>query len=262
MRMLRWLTLLLAISILATTVGCNTMLPSTVTGSGKPETRDFTLTGFSGIQAAAAFVVQVNHADSYKVQVTADNNLWDVLDIRVSGNTLHLQTKSGASVHNSKLSAVVTMPSLKALDLSGATRTNAAGFVSGDDLNTTISGSSALTLDDSKFGSTAFDISGAGQVSGSTTLVKSKFTVSGGGTVDLKGSGDSASVEASGGSRVTLNQFELQTVSVNLSGGSQARVNSKNINAAELSGGSHFFYVDSPTLGNIQTTGGSSAGKE
>ncbi len=260
--MRRWLILLLAIAILSAALGCNTIVSTTVTGSGTPETRNFNLTGFSGIQAAASFTVQVNRADSYKVQVTADNNLWDALDISVSGNNLHLQTKSGTSVSNSKLSAVVTMPSLKTLDLSGSTRANAAGFVSGDDLTATISGASTLAIDNDKFGSTAFNISGAGQVSGSATLAESKFTVSGGGTINLNGSGDSATIEVSGGSHVILNRFELQTVSVNLSGGSEARVNSKDITAGELSGGSHLYYVDNPTLGNIQTTGGSSIGKE
>lgn len=258
----RWLTLFLAVVMLATAVGCENVVPTTVTGSGRPEMRDFNLSGFSSIQAAAAFKVQVNRADSYKVQVTADDNLWDVLDISLSGNTLHLRTKSGVSIRNTTLTAVVTMPSLRVLDLSGATQANANGFVSGNDLTAIISGASTLATENVKFGSAVFDISGAGKVSGSATIREGKFTVSGAGTVNLSGSGESASIEASGGSRVTLDRFEVQKVRVTLSGGSEARVNSQNITMADLSGASHLYYVDSPTLGTIQTSGGSSLGQE
>ncbi len=258
----KWVPVLAVLGILAGAIGCGT-LPGSVTGSGHPETRTFDLTGFTGVQAAAAFQVEISRAEAYKVQVTADDNLWDVLDISVSGSSLRLRTKSGVSLVNSTLKASVTMPSLRIVDLSGASRAEATGFLAGDDFNGTLSGASSLDAQDMKLGSATFDISGASRVSGtSITFNTARFVISGAGLVRLAGSGQSASVAASGGSQAILNELALQDVSVNLSGGSQARVNARNITSADLSGGSTLRYADSPTMGKVQTSGGSSIGHE
>jgi len=264
MRIRKWSVLLLTTALLLIFAGCGrTIFPTSVTGSGKLETRDFDLTGFTGVQAAAAFVVQVDRADAYKVQVTADDNLWEVLDISVSAGTLHLQTQSGTSIRNVvKLSAVVTMPSLRKLNLSGASRANVAGFSSGDNLSVEVTGASNLAFNNVKFGATDFDVSGAGKVTGSATMTDAKFGASGAGVITLIGAGKSAAIEASGGSQVNLSGFEVQTASVNLSGGSQARVNTKAISSADLSGGAILRYTGSPTINNVQTSGGASIGKE
>ena len=257
----RWFAPLVAVVLVSVAAGCD-VVPTVVTASGSPETRDFDLTGFTGIQAAAAFQVEVTRADAYAVRVTADDNLWDVLDIRVSGSTLHLQTRSGTSVRNSHLSAVVTMPSLKLIDLSGAARADASGFDAGDDFNGTLSGAASLDAENVKLGRVVFDISGAGRLSGSATFETARFVISGAGTIDLSGSGESASIVASGGSRAILDEFALEEVTVNLSGGSQATVNARSIKSADLSGGSHLSYVDSPTIGSVQTSGGSTISRE
>ncbi len=88
------LILIIYTTILALVVGCGVSVPGGVTGSGKAETRDFALSNFTGIQAANAFSTQINKADAFKVQVTADDNLWNSLDISTSGNTLHLRAQA------------------------------------------------------------------------------------------------------------------------------------------------------------------------
>jgi hypothetical protein len=250
-------------AVLMVSAGCGTAVSERiVSGSGKTETRDFALAGFSGVQAAAAFSVQVSQADAYKVTVTADDNLWADLDVSVSGGSLHLQSKPGVSFRNTTLKAVVTMPALRSLDFSGAALGAVKGFKGDSQLTVRLSGAGTMNLDGITAGSTAFDISGAGSVTGSATTGDVKFTVSGAGRVTLSGSGTTASIEASGASRVTLDQFSLQKVSAVVSGASEARVNAQNISSADISGASHLYYIGSPTLGKINTTGGSSVSKE
>lgn len=253
-----WL-LLIGVVIVVSLVGCTTGFPSgVVRGSGKSETRDFQLAGFTGIQAGNAFSIQVSREDSFKVQVTADDNLWDSLDISVSGTELHLQARPGVSVINSTLKAVVTLPQVSSLDVSGAANASIGGFNSDNGMTFTISGAGAVKIDDMKSGDTVFEISGAGNASGKISTAGIRFSASGGSRTDLSGTGTDGNIEASGGSRVTLDQFQLQKVSVTLSGGAEGRVNAQNITSADLSGGSNLFYVGSPTLGKVQTSGGSS----
>jgi hypothetical protein len=261
MKLRAWLPTLLV--VLMVSAGCGTVIPERiVNGSGKAETKDFSLAGFSGIQAAAGFSLQVSQSDAYKVTVTADDNLWPDLDVSVSGGSLHLQSKPGVNFRNTTLKAVVTMPALKAVDFSGAASAAVSGFQSADGLTGKLSGAARMSLDNVKCGPMACDISGAGALSGNAAAADVKFTVSGAGRVTLSGSGTTASIDASGASRVTLDQFSLQKVSVVLSGASEARVNAQNITSADVSGVSHLYYTGSPTLGKINTSGGSTVGKE
>jgi hypothetical protein len=256
------LTLVLIGITLIAIGGCNTPPSITVTASGNPETREFTITEFTRIQAATAFKIQVNRSDSFKVQVTADDNLLDVLDISRSGNTLHLQTKPNTSVLNSTLSAVVTLPRLRGLDISGGARANIEEFNSNDSAAFKISGGGILNMENIKTADTTWDVSGAGSVNGEATMGDIKFIVSGAGKINLDGSGTSATIEASGVSRLDLSEFKLQSVRVILSGGSETRVDSQKITSADLSGESHLYYADSPILGKVVTSGGSTIGKQ
>lgn len=234
--------------------GCGVF--NTVTGSGVAESRDFDLSGFSAVQGEAAFEIQLIRADSYSVRVTADDNLWNVLDIKVTDSTLHLGFKSGVAALNTTLKASVTMPGLSTLDLSGASRATVSGFSSGNNVKLTLSGASQIDIQDIETGDVSFDISGAGNVTGSMTFAQGQFVVSGGGMVNLGGSGTSAAINASGGSTVDLDQLAVQSARATGSGGATIRVNAQNITRADLSGGARLFYVGDPVISNVSTSGG------
>jgi hypothetical protein len=259
MNLLRWVAVLLLAAMLVT-AGCGVF--NTVTGSGIAESRDFDLSGFSGVQGEAAFEIQLSRADSYSVRVTADNNLWDVLDIKISGATLHLGFKSGVSAINTTLKASVAMPGLSTVELSGASQATVSGFSSGSGIKFVLSGASRVDIQDIETGDATFDISGASNVSGSMSFDQGQFVVSGGGTVNLRGSGTSGTIDASGGSTVDLDQLTLQTARATGSGGATIRVNAQNINRADLSGGARLFYVGNPVISNVATSGGASISKE
>jgi hypothetical protein len=228
-----------------------------VTGSGQAETKDFDLSGFTGIQASHAFTILVNQADSFKVQVTADDNLWNSLDIGISENTLHLRTKPGVNITSSLLKAIITLPAISILDISGASNVTVSDFRSDNRLTFNLSGGSNVKSDNLKSGITTFDLSGASTATGSIDTSTVKFIARGGSRVDLSGSGTDATIDASGFSRITLEQFQLRNTTVILSEGSEARVNTQNIPSADLSGVSNLYYTGSPTIGYVQTSGGS-----
>jgi hypothetical protein len=255
----RWTGIILTLAILAAFVGCNI---SILKGSGKLETRDFNITGFTGVQAGNAFKIVVSRGDAFKVQVTADDNVWDKLDIAMSGNTLHLGAKSGVIFNDVTLKADITLPVINSLDLSGAASATLNSFNSDGALAFTGSGASNIFINNVKSGSTKFELSGASTISGTITLTDAKFSVSGASRVDLNGSGTGAGISASGASRVTLDKFSVQDVTLNLSGASEARVNCKNISSADLSGASHLYYLGTPTIGKVQTSGGSAISQE
>lgn len=108
----------------------------------------------------------------------------------------------------------------------------------------------------------AFEVSAGSRASGKTTFTTGRFALSGGATVNLSGSGHSASIRGSGGSRALLDSVALQEVSVNLSGGSEARVNARSIASADLTDASRLIYLDDPLIGTVRTSNGATISRE
>ncbi len=133
------------------TVGCSTLGVggNTLRGSGKPATRDYQLDGFTGISSCCGFKITVTGGSTYKVSVTADDNLLDVLSVRKEGDVLHVEidTSKAPSINSNVLQAGVTMPNLQAIALNGGAQLNVAEPApSADALTVTADGGSRITI--------------------------------------------------------------------------------------------------------------------
>jgi hypothetical protein len=81
--------------------------------------------------------------------------------------------------------------------------------------------------------------------------------VSGGSEAIVSGTGDKITVDASGGSDADLASFSVVDASIDASGGSQVTINASGTLNVDASGGSQVYYLGSPTMGQIDTSGGS-----
>jgi len=247
------LALTLIVTVLATITGC---IGPRVTGSGNLETRTMDYSDFTRLDVGSLFQVTVTRADSFSVSLTLDDNLYDYVIIRRSGSTLQIGLKWGTYLR-ATLKATITMPELRALDLSGASRGDVSGFSSAESLIINVSGASSLNIDDVTAGKTNFDISGASRVFGSMETADIIFDISGASTVELGGSADDMTVGASGASSVNLADFTVTDASVKLSGVSNATVNTSGELNIDLSGASTLHYFGSPTLRRVNVSGAS-----
>jgi Putative auto-transporter adhesin, head GIN domain len=193
-------------------------LLGTVVGSGNLTTQEEHLADFTAVTVSSGFRFAITQSSSYEITVTVDDNLVDYIQVIKTGTTLSVGFKLGYSVQSASPKVEITMPDLSRLELSGGAKGSATGFTSSHD-----------------------------------------FTVSasGGGTVEMGGQAVGLTIEASGGSQLDLSGFHITNAHVDMSGGSQATVNLDGRLDANLSGGSHLFYVGNPTMGNINTSGGS-----
>ena len=247
------IALAVTVGLLGTVAGCM----FGVTGSGRLETREFDYRDFTRVEAGSAFEVEITRADSYRVTITADDNVFGYLDIRKQGDTLHIGFRGIRGLVNTTQRAVITMPNLQGLNLSGASKGRVGGFSSANPLDLKLSGASSLDTDNLEAGDTRFDVSGAGRVSGNIRIANGKFDLSGASRVELTGSATDISIQASGASRLTLDDFTVRNASVNLSGASSATVNVSGQLDAKLSGASRLQYSGNPTLGTIDVSAGS-----
>lgn len=194
-----------------------------IVGSGTLDTETKDFTGFTIVEAGWGFEIDINQSDSYSINITADDNLFDYIEISKTDNTLEIGLKSGYTYQNVTLRAKITMPDLYKLELSGGTHGIAKGFTSSHD----------------------FDLS-----------------LSGGSTISLEGAANDLTISASGGSHLDLSDFHVDGATVNLSGGSSATIRLDGRLDGDLSGGSHLKYIGTPTTVDVNTSGGSTVGPQ
>ncbi|UCG53889.1 MAG: DUF2807 domain-containing protein [Dehalococcoidia bacterium] len=219
-------------------VGCGGVL----TGSGNLKTEEYTFSDFTKVEISSAFEFDVSQAGSYSVIVTADDNVIDKVQVTKEGDTLKIGLKTSPSLGPMTLKTAITMPQLRGLAVSGASRGTVSDF------------SSAENLD--------LKVSGASKVTGDIMAGDADFEVSGASTVQLEGSANDVAADVSGASRLNLGGFIVNNASVTFSGASNGTVNLSGKLDADLSGASKLKYIGEPTMGNINTSGASTLSKK
>ncbi len=207
-----------------------------VHGSGVV-TRKFDKTGFSGLDIGYGMNLTVTQGAQYLVQIKAKDNIIDLIEMEQQGERLKFTLPLFTSIH-SRIDVLITMPMLTTLYLRG--------------------GSTAAIMMDSSNQVFSADLSGGSGLSGSLQAQKLLIKSAGGGRAGLTGQADSLEIRASGGSRIQLEHFPVKNATIDLTGGSTAKVivsESINVSAA---GGSQLFYRGNPRLGNTSFSGGSS----
>ncbi len=251
--------LMVAILTLGLLVGCG----GTVTGSGNPDTQEFNFSDFTRVDVQHAFELEVTQSDSYSVIITADDNLFDYIQVSKSGETLKIKLEWGYNYPSYTAIAKITMPNLRGLSLSGASQAIVEDFSSSQSFSADLSGASTLDMSNMSAGDIKLNLSGASRVKGNFTASGgADFDLSGASTVELDGSANDMLVEASGASRLKLGDFQVNNADVNLSGASTGTVNLDGRLDANLSGASKLTYIGEPTMGTINTSGGSTLSKK
>jgi hypothetical protein len=209
-------------------------------GSGVMVSKEYDLAGFNAISASQAFRITVTRGETFSVVVRMDEEVEDYVLVEKSGDTLKLGLDPDHiyNLSNVTMEADVTMPDLRAVDLSGASRADLTGFESSDTF--------------------AGDLSGASRLSGDLHAGDVALEASGGSSITLTGSGQDLKIDASGASRVDLAEFAAEDVDVQASGASTVTVSTSGRLEVDASGASQVTYLGEPSLGAIETSGSSS----
>jgi len=252
------LLLAVLVPLLILVAGCSSV-PGTggdVTGSGTPTTRTYDYTGFSGLRVDNAFAATVTYGGAFGVTVTVDDNLVKYLRVELDGDTLRIGLDPDMSYQNTTLKAEVTMPGLRALEVSGGATADANGFSSADDLELRLSGGGTVSLTGFRAGDVGIDVSGAARLSGELEARELSGEASGAGQVTLSGSASKAKLEASGAGKLDLKDFTLKDADLQLSGGASGTVRVTGSLTVEASGGARLDYYGSPAQVQSNASGG------
>jgi hypothetical protein len=231
--------------------------PRGLVGSGNLETEEYAFTNFTEVETSDAFDLEIEQSSSYSINVTADDNVMDYVQVSQDGQTLRIGLRTGLRIGSVTLRigpgifplpwsvtlrASVTMPQLSGLTATGASHVTVSGFSSTDDLDITVSGASKVT--------------------GNITAGNVEFRMSGASTIQLEGSANDIDANVSGASHFNLDDFTVNNADVNMSGASAGTVNLNGKLDANLSGASRLWYIGEPTSTDINTSGGSTVSKK
>jgi len=217
-------------------------LPGGLVGSGNLETEQYAFTNFTEVEIGSAFEFEIKQSSSYSINVTADDNVMDYVQVSKDGQTLTIRLRRFISIGPVTLRASVTLPQLHGLTASGASRGTVSNFSSNEDLDITVSGASRVT--------------------GDVTAGNVEFGISGASTIQLEGSANDIDANVSGASHFNLEAFTVNNADVNFSGASSGTVNLNGRLDANLSGASRLWYIGEPTMGDINTSGASAISRK
>jgi hypothetical protein len=238
--------IIIAAVVTAVAVTCTVLAlrgwPGGLIGSGNLETEEYAFTNFTKVEISSAFEFEIEQSSSYSINVTADDNVLDYVQVSQVGQTLKIRLGIFPRIWSATLRASVTLPQLSGLTVSGASRGTVSDFSSNEDLDITISGASRLTGDITA-GNVEFDISGAS-------------------TIQLEGSANDMVADVSGASSFNLDDFTVNNADIDFSGASSGTINLDGTLDADLSGASRLSYIGEPTMGDINTSGASTISKK
>ena len=190
-----------------------------VASDGTTDT-EYTLKDFHSINVSHTFSIKVISSSQYKITVTHSDNLKDHLKLDNSDSILSLGLSPG-TYSNAKLSAVIHLPTLKGLEASG---------------------SSSIEVPEFNTNNMEINISGTSTLSGKLSIKnKLEADVSGGSTVQLEGSTQSATMDVSGVSKFEGKNFIISgALKLDCSGASQVSLKANGSISSDVTGGGNF----------------------
>ena len=111
------MTIVVCLAVTVVFVSCKK--EKTGKGSGNVVSQERTASGFYGIRMDGVAEVNVYTGENYRVVVTTDDNLQDVVFTEVMNNVLHINERVQISFEPTKLIVDVYLPELKSIDLQG-----------------------------------------------------------------------------------------------------------------------------------------------
>lgn len=176
-----------------------------LTATAQEVTKRVKVSGFSGISAESVFDITLVRANKCAVEIFCPKEIEEALDVKVSGGDLVLRLNTDRLDRKERrnfrggVRAVVSIPALERLQLSGAARLSTTSVFEGSDFVMGLSGASSAT---------GLNFSGG----------RLRAQTSGGAGYDIKGTFEDVSLGLSGGSRANLN-LTAGSLKIDASGG-------------------------------------------
>ena len=240
-------------------------------------TKHAALTGFHGLELSSGFDLKVTFGQKFKVQLVGDRTILAEHTVLENNNGI---LKIGLTPYQmytgiKTLKAIIEMPNLRSLRLSGASKAHISAWNCNEHISLRLSGASEADVELSSE-SISVKLSGASVLKGRVSVKKeASWDLSGASHVRVNGNSETLKIEASGASVIKAAEFIADAADIRLSGASEGMLRTRhhldarlsgasevdaNVGGkldARLSGASELRVSGSPIMGNIKTSGAS-----
>ena len=220
-------------------------------GSGSIVTRSFNFQDFNRVEVSHAFRAEIIRGSSFSVSVTADDNLFEYVNVTISGNILKIGMRPGYTYFPKALVARITMPDVDSVNIFGASRAELASFDLSHDFRAQVSGASTLELAGLRAEDVTLEAGTASRITGVLNALDVTIEATGASRVLLSGTARSLHLTGSAASNINLGEMKARDATIGLNGASSAEVNLSGRLDAGLTGASSLLYSGDPELGNI-----------
>jgi len=182
-----------------------------VVGDGALVTETRTTGSFSGIESEISGNVIYVQGNEYKVELTAQQNILNVMETPVLSHQLVVRFKNNVRVKShEQITIKVTAPTITGIGLSGSGNVSVLSPLTGGDFSFRLSGSGDMSLPTITCNNLETNISGSGSITiAGGTATTENFKISGSGDIDARNvlaKNVSTTTSGSGTLRVTASE--------------------------------------------------------
>ena len=204
-------------------------------GDGNVVAHTVSINYFDEIDLSGAFNVHLTKGSDLQAVVETDENLQELVDVEVKGNTLFVSTTGDVMLKPTKMNLFITYPELRRLTIGGACKLSSNEAIISETLILIISGAADIDLG-IEAGVLRTQLSGAGSIS-------------------FEGSAIEHYVEISGASSLKAENLITQLTEIDLSGAGSANIFASEVLKASLSGIGSIKYYGNPAQTQINKSG-------
>lgn len=198
-----------------------------VNGSGNVVSESRQISSFEELKVSGAFNVLLKQGSKESLEIETDDNLLELIETEVSGNQLRIGAKQNIG-KSTKLNIYLTFVTLKSMNISGAVDISGEDQLRFDELTCKGSGASGLDL----------------QITAKELLLD----FSGASGISLSGKASRVVMEVSSASEIHATDLEIEHLTADLSGASDADVYVTKELSVDASGASNFSYEGNPKI--------------
>ncbi|MDR0443536.1 MAG: DUF2807 domain-containing protein [Treponema sp.] len=234
---------MIVIGIIMICVSC-VLFP--VRGNRDIVTSERNVSSFEKVNSGGSAEVRFYASEKYRVVVTTDSNLLEVVTTDVAGNTLRIGTKNG-NYSFSKLLIDVYCPNLTGISISGSGSFSSNDKITTSTFESNISGSGNINgnIECNNFSA---GISGSGKIN--TNIICDSFSadISGSGNIAITGTGNSSNIRISGSGNFNGIEFKTNNVTARISGSGNMNIWALESIDANVSGSGSIKYRGMPKI--------------
>ncbi len=215
-----------------------------IQGNSNIETEERVVSSFSSVDVRGAMKVNVSQGATKKVQIEADENLIEYIEIKQEGEKLIIKTRDGYNLDpTGDMRVYITAPLFKSLNVSGACDIIGQGKIdNGENMK--------------------MHVSGAGDIKMEVDAPALDVEISGSGTVNLKGETKDFDLELSGAANAHCYDLLSENTKVVISGAGDAEVYASVKLNAHVSGAGAVSYKGNATNVSQHVSGAGSVTKK